>query len=114
MRDMAGSAAAPAARCRKFRRGSFILNPPSLFTFARSSRRRVTETIPGPDHLVGATDQWQRHCDAERLSGLHVDDQLESRGLLDRKLGRLLTFENWTCVDAEWTIGVDNRGSVTH
>src|SRR5262245_64564996 len=29
MRETAGSAAAPAARCRKFRRGSFILNLPS-------------------------------------------------------------------------------------
>src|SRR5262245_43150550 len=28
MRGMAGSAAAPAAKCRKFRRGSFILNLP--------------------------------------------------------------------------------------
>src|SRR5262245_9682804 len=28
MRETAGSAAAPAARCRKFRRGSFILNLP--------------------------------------------------------------------------------------
>src|SRR5215831_8230434 len=28
MRETAGSAAAPAARCRKFRRGSFIFEPP--------------------------------------------------------------------------------------
>src|SRR5262249_10056938 len=38
MRDTAGSAAAPAARCRKFRLGSFIVEPP--FTSF--------------DHLVGA------------------------------------------------------------
>src|SRR5262249_11258007 len=32
MRDTAGSAAAPAARCRKFRRGRFVLKPsPALF-----------------------------------------------------------------------------------
>src|SRR5262245_66465232 len=29
MRHVAGSAAAPAARCKKWRRGSFISNPPS-------------------------------------------------------------------------------------
>jgi hypothetical protein len=39
MLDTAGSAAAPAARCRKFRRGSFIFEPPSRFTSL--------------DHLVG-------------------------------------------------------------
>src|SRR5215468_4481239 len=38
MREATGSAAAPAARCRKFRRGSFIFEPP--FTSL--------------DHLVGA------------------------------------------------------------
>src|SRR5258707_7000839 len=32
MRDTAGSAAAPAARCRKSRRGSFIFEPPARFT----------------------------------------------------------------------------------
>src|SRR5262245_25850179 len=32
MRETAGSATAPAARCRRIRRGSFILNPPSRFT----------------------------------------------------------------------------------
>jgi len=25
------------------------------------------------NHLVGAAQQWQRHCDAERLGGLEVD-----------------------------------------
>src|SRR5262249_5293343 len=32
MRDTAGSAAAPAARCRKFRRGSFMRSLPIVFT----------------------------------------------------------------------------------
>src|SRR6516164_1419900 len=39
MRDTAGSAAALAARCRKFRRGSFILHLP--FHVAQSPRRRA-------------------------------------------------------------------------
>src|SRR5947208_2823944 len=43
MRDTAGSAAAPAARCRKFRRGSFIFEPPSRLTSL--------------DYLVGAGEQ---------------------------------------------------------
>src|SRR5262245_17958100 len=56
MRDTAGSAAAPAARCRKFRRGSFILNPPSLAVLF--------------DHLVGGDEQLVRHGEAEHLGGL--------------------------------------------
>src|SRR5215468_5451838 len=40
MRDMAGSAAAPAARCRNFRRGSFILNLPSHHSITSSARAR--------------------------------------------------------------------------
>src|SRR5262245_16718789 len=41
MRDTAGSAAAPAARCRKFRRGSFILNLPfSRHSITSSARAR--------------------------------------------------------------------------
>src|SRR5262249_41672886 len=37
-RDTAGSAAAPAARCRNFRRGSFILNLPSHHSITSSAR----------------------------------------------------------------------------
>ena len=38
MRDAAGSAAAPAARCRNCRRGSFILNLPSRHSITSSAR----------------------------------------------------------------------------
>ena len=34
------------------------------------------------DHLVGAAEQWQRHCDADRLGGLEVEEHLNSRALL--------------------------------
>jgi len=39
------------------------------------------------NHLVGATKQCERERDAERLSGLHVDDQLDFRRLLHRQVG---------------------------
>src|SRR5215470_5565469 len=74
MRDPAESAAAPAARCRNFRRGSFISIPPSLIGLF--------------DHLVGAGEQSRRHVNAERLGSLEVDSQLELGRLLDRKVGR--------------------------
>src|SRR5262245_49521260 len=68
-REMAGSAAAPAARCRKFRRGSFIFEPP--FTSF--------------DYLVGGGKQRRRHLQAERPRGGQVDDQFDLRRLHDRE-----------------------------
>src|SRR5262245_17596628 len=78
MRDTAGSAAAPAARCRKFRRGSFI------------SRTSLTSL----DHLVGAGEQGVWHGQAKRLGGLEVDSQLEPRGRLYWQIIWLLTLED--------------------
>src|SRR5262245_16235184 len=78
MRDTAGSATAPAARCKNVRRGSFILEPP--FTSF--------------DHLVGAAEQHRRDCQAKRLSGPEIDDELELRRLLHREVGGLFALEN--------------------
>jgi hypothetical protein len=40
------------------------------------------------DHLVGAAEQWQRHCDAERLGGLEVydDEDVQERIVRRSKL----------------------------
>src|SRR5215475_11785337 len=54
MRDRAGSAATPAARCKNVRRGSFT----------RSPRRRERAR--------------ERHGKAEDFGGLEVDDQFET------------------------------------
>src|SRR5262245_9112595 len=78
-RDTAGSAAAPAARCRKFRRGSFIVEPP--FTSF--------------DHLVGAGEQRGRHGEAEQSRGFEINYQLEPRRLLNGKIGRLGALEDF-------------------
>src|SRR5215813_5274688 len=100
IRDTDGSAAAPAARWRKFRRGSFILNPPFRFTSL--------------DHLVGAAGQRQRDGDAERPGGLEIDDQLDFRGLHDREVSRLLAFENAPGVDACLPMRLHKTARVTH
>src|SRR5438445_455253 len=46
------------------------------------------------DDLVGPSEDRWRHGEAERLGGVEVDDQLERRGLLDRKIGRLGALED--------------------
>src|SRR5215468_9752514 len=50
MRDTAGSAAAPAARCKNCRRGSFIA--PSLHFGRRSASRTLRLDVGRPDHLA--------------------------------------------------------------
>jgi hypothetical protein len=46
------------------------------------------------DHLVGAAKERDQESEAERLRGLHVDDQLDPGGLLHWQAGQLLVFEN--------------------
>ena len=53
------------------------------------------------DHLVGERKQLRWNFESERLGGLEVGDEFEFGGLLDREVGRLLTFENSAGVDAE-------------
>ena len=64
------------------------------------------------NHLVCTQQQrwWDR--EAERLGGLEVDDQLESRGLQNRQIGRFGAFENPAGIDAKLTICVGNAGSI--
>ena len=45
-------------------------------------------------HLVGAHEDRVRNFEAEHPRGLHVEDQLEPRRLLDRKLGRFRSSQN--------------------
>src|SRR5262249_51785510 len=66
------------------------------------------------DHLVDAANQRQRDGEAERLGGLHVDDELDFGRLLDRQLGGLLAFENSACIDAERAVRIQNGASVSH
>src|SRR5262245_37010669 len=97
---MAGSAAAPAARCRKFRRGSFIVEPPS----------------PSHHSITSSASNWIElgTFDAECSRGLHVDNELELGRLQDRQVGRLGALEDLTGVDANLTKIVQSIGPVAH
>src|SRR6516162_5469653 len=66
------------------------------------------------DHLVGASEQWQRNREAECPRGLEINDQLDSRFLLDRHVGWLVAPENVPGVDAPEVIQVCNSASVAH
>src|SRR5258706_3934620 len=46
------------------------------------------------DRLDGLREQRERHGEAQRLGGLHVDHQLELGRQLNRKIGRLGAFED--------------------
>src|SRR5262249_49875329 len=61
------------------------------------------------DHLVG--ERWD--LEAERFGGLEIDDQLEFRGLCDRQVGGLFTFENATRVKSDLSVFLYQARSVT-
>jgi hypothetical protein len=52
------------------------------------------QSSPLFNHLVGACQQRRRHVDAERLGGLHIDDQLVLGRRLHRKIGGLFALED--------------------
>ena len=58
------------------------------------------------DHLVGERKQRRRHFEAERLSGLEVNDELEFGGLHDWKVARLLALEDATDIHTGLAIGI--------
>src|SRR5262245_1337202 len=96
---MPGSAAAPAARCRNCRRGSFIA-PPTPFTSF--------------DYLVGTGEQRGRHFNAECLGCLEIDRQLVLRRRLHREVGGLGTLQDAIDVAGRSPVVVDRAGAVRY
>jgi hypothetical protein len=56
------------------------------------------------DHLVGEDIKDWRNRDAQRVSGLAIDDQIKFPRLLDRKIGRFRTLEYFVHVVCGATI----------
>src|SRR6516165_6519563 len=93
MRDTAGTAARPAARCRNSLRGSFITPSPTYVSLL--------------DHLVGAGEQRGRNGEPERVGGLEVDDQLVFGRRLHGQIPRLLALEDAIDVRRGTAVRVD-------
>src|SRR5262245_65841619 len=66
------------------------------------------------DHLVGAVLDRLRHGDAECLRSPEVDDQLDFRCLLHRKIVGLLSLENPAGVDTDLTGRLRKAAAVAH
>src|SRR5467141_1888068 len=62
----------------------------------KKSRASIAATWRGRslNHLIRPLQERRRDRQAERLGGLHVDDQLELRGLLDGQVGGLGALED--------------------
>src|SRR5260370_29889424 len=56
------------------------------------------------DHLIGRREEGRRHGEAKGLGGPEIDDELEVSRLLNRKIGRLCSFENLPAIDTNLTI----------
>ena len=59
------------------------------------------------DHLVGVGEHGRGHIEVEHLGSLEIDDQLELRWLLDRKIGRLFALEDAIEVGSRAPVWVD-------
>src|SRR5262245_15246931 len=64
------------------------------------------------DDLVGAAEQWQWHGNAECLSGVEVQEQLDFGGLLHRQIAGLLALEHPAGIDAGQTVGVGDAATI--
>src|SRR5438874_6072637 len=66
------------------------------------------------DHLVGSAKQRDWNGEPKHVGGLHVDDQIDFRGLLHRQGARFLALENAAGIDAANAILVRDTPAVAH
>src|SRR5262245_7115382 len=93
----------------------------AFFGMSALGQKRTSDVCFGPkrtspillDHLIGARDQRRRHCETERLGGLEIDGKLKLCRQLNRKIARLLAFENPSYVNAGSAVSVRLARSIT-
>src|SRR5207247_1623179 len=106
----ASSPLSPVAMQHSLPSGRYSLLGPDFHRLDRTSLRLAHSF----DHLVGEREQLVWNLEAERLSGLEIDDQLELGWLHHWKIGGLRTLENPTDIDAYLAICVGKIASVAH
>ena len=72
----------------------------------------MQQVAPLFDHLVGAEQCRSRYFEAERSGGLKIEDELEFRCLLDRKIGGIGTLENLIHEDGRVAKGCNKVHSI--
>src|SRR5881227_2585700 len=86
--------AAPAAKCKNFRRGNFMMPPRNRTLVWLGVSSDASNALFLFDHLVGTGKQRCRDLEPKRPRRFEVDDQLEFCGLLDGKFCGALPIEN--------------------
>ena len=66
------------------------------------------------NHLVGAREQCRWHDKPKGLGGLQINYKLELGRLLNWQVSRFGTFENFTRVDTNLTVGIHDVRIVAH
>ena len=66
------------------------------------------------DHFVGPSEERRRHCDAECLSGLEIDNKFVFARRLHRQIGRLLALENPIDIAGRLTELAHQIGAIRH
>src|SRR5262245_60656763 len=98
MRDTAGSAAAPAARCRNCRRESFIFEPPSHHSITSSA----IASSPGGTASPNAFAVFMLITSTNLV------------GCITGRSGWLVAFENAADIDASLAIRIPVVGAIAH
>src|SRR5246127_352608 len=80
----------PVATQHSLPSGRYPLLGPDFHRLDRTSLRLAHSF----DHLVGSAEQREWDGEAKRLGRSQIDYQFNFRGLLDRQVSRLFTFEN--------------------